>query len=197
MSSIAEAPVSPDGFNRKKWTVRECRRMTETGLLAPGKFELIEGEVISKMGQGRLHIAVVTRIIAVLTAIFGSESVQNQAQIGIGEIDENNDPEPDVAVLRGTVMDYLDREPNPADEVLLVVEASYSSLTGDTTTKARIYAKYGIQEYWVVSILHRELIVFRQPGPDGYSETLVVSETESLVPMAAPESSVRVADLLP
>ena len=192
MSSLAEAPVGPDGFIRKKWTVRECRVMTETGLLTPGKFELIEGEVISKMGQGRLHIAVVTRIIAVLTAIFGSESVQNQAQIGIGELDENNDPEPDVAVLRGTVMDYLHREPNPADEVLLVVEASYSSLTGDTTTKARIYAKYGIQEYWVVSILHRELIVFRQPGPDGYSETLVVSETESLVPMAAPESSVRV-----
>ena len=197
MSSLAEAPVGPDGFIRKKWTVRECRVMTETGLLTPGKFELIEGEVISKMGQGRLHIAVVTRIIAVLTAIFGSESVQNQAQIGIGELDENNDPEPDVAVLRGTVMDYLDREPHPADEVLLVVEASNSSLTGDTTTKARIYAKYGIQEYWVVSIVQRELIVFRQPGANGYAETRVFSESESVAPIAMQEAVVAVVDLLP
>ena len=76
--------------------------MVETGLLTAGKFELVEGEVVYKMGLGRLHIIVVARIIAVLTAIFG-EAVQSQAQIGIGEIDEFNDPEPDVAVLKGTL----------------------------------------------------------------------------------------------
>jgi Uma2 family endonuclease len=197
MTSIAEPPAGPDGFVRKKWTVRECHRMTETGLLAPGKYELIEGEVISKMGQGRLHIAVVTRIIAVLTALFGNESVQNQAQVGIGEVDEFNDPEPDVAVLRGSVLDYLDREPDPATEVLLVVEAANTSLPGDTTTKARIYARHGLPDYWVVSIPRRELIVFRQPGPDGYVETHVISETDSIAPLAAPGSPINVADLLP
>ena len=55
MSSIMLPPVGSDGFVRKKWTVRECRRMTETGLLAPGKFELIEGEVIcTPRGEGVL-----------------------------------------------------------------------------------------------------------------------------------------------
>jgi len=197
MSTVAEPALNPDGFVRKKWTVRECRKMTETGLLEPGKFELIEGEIISKMGQGRLHIAVVTRILAVLTSLFGIESLQNQAQIGVGEIDEWNDPEPDVAVLVGSVDDYVDREPNPATDVRLVVEAAFTSLPGDTTTKARIYARYGLPEYWVVAIKKRELIVFRDPTANGYSKTLVLSEAESVTPLAAPHAHVRVQDLLP
>jgi hypothetical protein len=135
MSSLAILPPREDGFVRKKWSVRECRFLVESGLLTPGKCELIEGEIIFKMGQGRLHIAAITRIIAVLTAIFGDESVQSQAQIGIGEIDEYNDPEPDVAVLRGTVRDFLEREPDPATEFLLAVEAANITLQGDTTTK--------------------------------------------------------------
>ena len=196
MSTIADPTFEMDGFVRKKWTVHDCRVMTGAGLLTPGKFELIEGEVLSKMGQGRLHIAVVTRIVAILSAIFGGDSVQNQAPIGIGKRDEYNDPEPDAAVLRGSVLDYLDNEPDPATDVLLVVEAADSSLPGDTTSKARIYARCGIQEYWVVSIARRELIVFRQPGPDGYAETRVISEAGSVAPLAAQQSIVNVSDLL-
>jgi len=105
MSEITTLPLREVGFIRKKWSVRDCRLMVETGLLTAGKFELVEGEVVYKMGLGRLHIIVVARIIAVLTAIFG-EAVQSQAQIGIGEIDEFNDPEPDVAVLKGTLLNY-------------------------------------------------------------------------------------------
>src|ERR1700722_19629303 len=87
MSSMTVLPPIDDGFVRKKWTVQECRYLVETGVLEPGKFELIQGEIVSKMGQGRLHIAAITRIIEVLAAIFGMKAIQSQAQIGIGEID--------------------------------------------------------------------------------------------------------------
>ncbi len=142
----------------------------KNGLLTPGKFELIEGEILSKWGQGRLHIAVFTQIMAVLSAIFGSRSIQSQAQIGIGENDEFNDPEPDVAVLRGSVLDYLDHEPDPSTDILLAVEAAHTTLRGDITTKANIYSKQGIPEYWVVSITNRELIVHRQPTNEGCAD---------------------------
>lgn len=197
MSRPAALPPREDGFVRKKWSVQECRFLTENGLLTPGKYELVEGEIIFKMGQGRLHIAVITRLIAILSAVFGSDSVQSQAQIGIGEQDEFNDPEPDVAVLQGTVSDYLDREPDPATEVLLAVEASNTSLPGDTTTKALLYARHGVREYWVVAIPRRELIVFRQPTANGYADMTTFSENEAVTPLAAPSSPVRVADLLP
>src|SRR5437588_6627681 len=117
MHQIETLPPRDDGFVRKKWSMRECKFLVDSGLLEPGKYELIEGEIIFKMGQGRLHIAAVTRISAALAILFGYESVQSQAQIGIGELDEFNDPEPDVAILRGTVDDYLEREPDPSTEV--------------------------------------------------------------------------------
>lgn len=101
MSGIAVYPQQEDGFVRKKWRVEECRQLTQNGLLSPGRYELIEGEILEKMGQGRIHIFVVGRIIAILSAIFGGDSIQSQAQIGIGAVDPHNDPEPDVAVLQG------------------------------------------------------------------------------------------------
>lgn len=197
MSRAAVLPLREDGFLRKKWSIHECRLLAEQGLLTPGKYELIEGEVIFKMGQGRLHVAVVTLITAALAAIFGNDSLQSQAQIGIGERDEFNDPEPDVAVLRGTVADYLEREPDPATEVLLVAEASNTTLPGDLTTKARIYARHGLPDYWVVAIPRRELIVHRQPTPDGYAEVAAYGENDSVAPLATPDSPVRVAAFLP
>jgi Uma2 family endonuclease len=196
MSGIAILPPREDGFVRKKWSVQECRLLVENGLLTPGKYELIEGEIIFTRGQGRLHIAAITRIIAALVAIFGSEAVQSQAQIGIGEIDEYNDPEPDVAVLRGSVRDYLEREPDPATEVLLAVETAITTLQGDTTTKAHLYARHGVVEYWVIAIPSRELIVHRQPTADGYIHVQTYSDNDSIVPLAAPNSPVHVADLL-
>lgn len=190
-------PLAPDGFYRKKWTVKECRFLTDNGLLTPGKYELIEGEVIFKMSQDRRHILVVTRLIAVLGAIFGLDSLQSQAQIGIGEHDEFNDPEPDVAVLKGVVGDFLDREPDPATEILLVVEASNTTLRGDATTKASVYARHSVPEYWIVALPTRQLIVHRQPSAGVYADVKTYNAADSMSPLAAPNSLVLVADLLP
>lgn len=197
MATITVLPPGEDGFARKKWSVRECRLLTDSGLLEPGRYELIEGEIVSKMGQSRLHITAVMQIITALMTIFGALSIQSQAQIGIGELDNFNDPEPDVAVLRGTLGDYLEREPDPSTEVLLVVEASLTTLQGDRTTKAQLYARYGIPEYWIVSIARRELIVHRQPTPNGYADVRTYSEQEAVAPLSAPGSLVQVSTLLP
>ena len=190
-------PPREDGFARKKWSVAECKFLTDSGLLEPGSYELIEGEIIFKMGQSRRHIATITRILVALSAIFGLDWLQNQAQIGIGQRDEWNDPEPDVAVLLNGTLTYMNREPDPALEVLLLVEAAASSLKGDTTTKAALYARHGLREYWVVAIDDRQLIVHRGPSADGYAEVRTLTETDVVSPLARPDASVRVADLLP
>jgi Uma2 family endonuclease len=197
MAYTANLSPREDGFMRRKMSASDCRVLAENGLLDPEKYELIEGEIILKGSQGRLHIAVVTRLIAVLGAFFGGDAVQTHAQIGIGEIDEFNDPEPDVAVVRGSLRDHLEREPNPATEILLAVEAANTSLLGDTPTKARIYARQRIQEYWVVSIPHRQLIVLRKPEGEVYTDMSTYNAGEPVSPLAAPDARVQVADLLP
>jgi Uma2 family endonuclease len=196
MSDLAVLAPNDDGFTRKKWTVDECRFLVENGLIDGGKFELIDGEIIYKIGQGRLHVAVITGIIAVLSALFGADSIQSQAPIGIGQSDPYSDPEPDVAVLRGTVEDYVDLDPRPDSDILLVVEASNTTVIGDTTTKARLYAANGVQEYWVVVIPRRELIVFRSPADGEYADVRTWSEGQLVSPLARPESEVSVTSLL-
>jgi Uma2 family endonuclease len=186
-----------DYFPRKRWTAAECERLVSDGLLDGAKFELIEGDIVPKMGQGRLHVIVVTRLIALLSAIFGIDFVQIQAPVGIGEIQETSDPEPDIAVLQNEVRSYGKDSPNPARDVRLAVEAAFTSLRGDLSIKARLYAEAGIPEYWVVDIKGRQLIVFRQPNTEGYSEQLTYSESDSVSPLSAPKASVLVSDILP
>lgn len=184
-------------FPRKRWSRSECEFLVNSGLLEEGHFELIEGDIVSKMGQSRYHIFVVTALVRMLSSIFDPASVQCQAPVGIGALDPYNDPEPDASVLRGTVGQYLSREPDPRTDVLLVAEAALSTVRGDRTIKASLYARYGIPEYWLVDIAARQLVVFRQPSAEGYGQEITLTDAQSIAPLSAPQSAVAVRDLLP
>ena len=73
----------------------------------------------------------------------------------------DSEPEPDVAVVRGSETDYLKRHPEPAD-VCLVIEVSVSSLLTDRY-KAEIYAEAGIPNYWIVNLINSQLESYSQP----------------------------------
>lgn len=197
MSKRAILPMREDGMARKKWSVTECKFLTDNGLLEPGSYELIEGEIIFKMAQDQSHIIGTTAAATILTAIFGGMALIHQANIGIGERDEFNDPEPDIAVVVGNIRDYKTRRPNPATEVLLLIEIANTSFKGDTTVKAAIYARHGLREYWVVAIGNRELIVHRSPTAEGYADVRTYTIGESVAPLARPDSLIAVTDLLP
>ena len=84
----------------------------------------------------------------------------------------------------------------------LVVEVSDSTLRFDLEKKVATYAKALIPEYWVVDLVHRQLIVHRQPkrprsGPARYEEVIVYEADAVVKPLAKPRASVKVADLLP
>ena len=61
-TTLLEAPPSASEEPRKHWTRTEYRRLIETGFLQDGKYELVLGEIIKKMGQGRRHIIIAMRI---------------------------------------------------------------------------------------------------------------------------------------
>ena len=77
----------------------------------------------------------------------------------------DSEPEPDIAVVRGSVRDYLDRHPGPAD-LAVVVEVADTTLRRDRGTKRRIYARSGIECYWIVDLRERQIEVYAEPsGP--------------------------------
>ena len=101
-------------------------------------------------------------------------------------------PHPDFVALRlGTPR----RTPQPED-ILLVAEVADTSLAHDRYTKAPLYARAGIQEYWIVDLNGERIEVYREPSPTGYRTMRIYERGESLSPVFAPDLVVAVDAIL-
>jgi Uma2 family endonuclease len=195
MSSVLTPPPEP-APNRIRITRAMCDNLIKNDLLT-GRYELIDGEVISKVGQNPPHAFVINRLMAWVAAVFGVDFMRVQVTMEVAaEDNEINRPEPDVVVTAQPATAYLDQHPGPAD-VLLVVEVSDTTLRFDLRNKILLYARAGIAEYWVADIVGRRFIVHRQPEGERYTEVLEYGAEDMISPLSRPEASVRVADLLP
>lgn len=127
--------------------------------------ELLEGVLVAREKEGDDHATTQRRL---LRWVFDSVPA-TEADVGAGNpigVTATSEPEPDVALFppggyRGSG--------HPTTATLLI-EVSNSSLRRDLILKARIYAQGGVPDYWVVDLVHREVVVHRSPTPDGYAE---------------------------
>jgi len=181
---------------RKRWTKSECAVLEASGLLNVEHLELVEGELISKMGKNRPHVLALALLVAWVEDTFGRRFVHQEAPIDVAPEDNpTNEPEPDIIVLKRDRTDFRSANPGPED-LWLVVEVADTTLAFDLTTKARLYARAGIVEYWVLDVTGRRLIVHRDPVSGRYASVTAYSETETAVPLAAPQAELRVAGVL-
>lgn len=182
--------------NRIRWTRRQCDAMRDDGLLT-GRYELIDGQLLSKRGQKPPQAYVIRALLTWLTSLFGAEFTQIQGTLDLSETSPDYDePEPDAAVTTLPYTDFSERHPRPVD-LLLLIEVSDTTLRFDLSTKADLYARAGIVEYWTIDIPGRRLIVHRHPSREGYLETLVYHAEEEVTSLARPDAPIRVAALLP
>ena len=190
------APEDETFSDRRRWTRAECERLVKIGFLT-GRYELIDGEILAKMGANAPHRITLLLIEQWLKGLFGFLFVQTQTSI---EVPENarrvNDPLPDAAVTIEQATFYADRNPGPED-ILLLVEVSDSTLKTDLNAKARLYARIGVPEYWVADIPARRLHRHRQPGRSGYAEVAIFEAEQSVSCLARPEAAVTVGELFP
>jgi len=184
---VTEIPrPSPAEPPRKRWTRPECVALETSGIWAQQHLELIEGELLSKMGKKRPHTNVMVIMHAWLLRVFGEQYVNQEAPIDVAPEDNpTNEPEPDLIVLTKPSREFKDN-PQPSD-LRLVVEISDSTLGFDLTTKARLYARARIVEYWVVDIPGRRIIVHRDPPEGQYRSVIAYAEQESVKPLASPD----------
>ena len=182
---------------RKLWTRPEYDELASTGALDQMRLELVEGELIDKMGKKRPHVISLVELQSWLAEVFGARYVNPEAPIDVAPEDNpSNEPEPDIIVLRRKHSEFAKANPRPED-LHLVVEIADTSLMFDLTTKAGLYARAGIVEYWVLDIAGRRLIVHREPQSGRYTSVAVYSEQESVAPLAAPQSQFRVSGAFP
>lgn len=195
---LLEIPSSPPPLipERKRWTRAECTVLEASDLFHHERVELIEGELIRKMGKKRRHVSTLTLLRAWMTQVFTDEFVDTEAPIDVAAEDNPvNEPEPDLIVLDRPTSTF-DQNPGPRN-LRLVVEIADSSLAFDLSTKAILYARAAIVEYWVVDVAGRRLIVHRQPQAGRYQSVIAYGDSEIVAPLAASGRQFPVAAIFP
>jgi Uma2 family endonuclease len=150
----------------RRITVDEYERIIASGALNdPKRVELIDGYMVTKMVKRAEHGFSVKKVLKALeTRLPPGWTWRTEEQVRIPAYDE---PEPDVAIVRGSDDDYRQRIPEATD-VGLLVEVSATNVSADRQ-QASVYARGGIPVYWIVSLVDRRVEVYTDPGPAGYA----------------------------
>lgn len=183
----------------RRWRRAEYDRLVRLGVFQGEPLELIGGQLVVAEPQGSDHASAITRVDYALRAIVPPGwIVRIQAPVSL---DEESEPEPDVAVVPGRPGDY--RHSHPACPALLV-EVAESSLELDRARKGSLYARAAVADYWIVNLVDGVVEVYRDPEPDasatfGYSYRSVtrLAPPATVGPLAFGGERIAVADLLP
>ncbi len=177
-----------------QFTADEYTRMAVEGIIPAGaRVELIDGEIIEMSPIGSRHNAFVDRLTRILVTRLGESAiVRVQGSVRLGE---KVVPQPDFTVLRPRSDFYEDDLPGPGD-VVLVVEVADSSLSYDRSEKSRLYARYGIPEYWLLDLVQHTILVHSEPGPVAYQHVEIRSRDDVWSSHSLPDLCVGGAEIL-
>ncbi len=182
-----------------RWQRTEYDRLVDLDVFRGESIELIGGQLVVAEPQGAYHASAVSTVdYALRAALPPGWTVRLQAPVSL---DDESEPEPDLVVVPGRPADY--RAAHPAHPVL-AIEVAESSLAFDRAQKGSLYARAGIEDYWIVNLVDRVLELYRDPGPDDsgaygwrYRSVTVLAPPAVVVPVAFPSVQIAVADLLP
>jgi Uma2 family endonuclease len=200
MSSVQTAPPFGGYHFFRRFTVEEYHRLTQGGYLEEDDpIELLEGYVVLKMARNPPHDGTIDLVHEALAALLPAGwFLRTQEAVTFND----SEPEPDLAVVRGTVRSYLTHHPGAAD-IGLIVEVADTSLQRDRDDKGRIYARAGIPVYWIVNLVDRRVEVYTLPsGPGstpgyGQRDDYPAGSNVPLLLDGVPLASLPVQDLLP
>ena len=190
--------MSEDHITLRRFMRVEYDRLVELGVFRGEAVELIGGLLLVAEPQGSYHASAVGKVADALRTLLPSGwLVRVQMPVAL---DDQSEPEPDVAVVSGAWADY--RSDHPARPAL-VVEIAETSLVFDRGEKASLYARAGVGDYWILNLVDRVLEVFRDPEPDetapyrwSYRMIERVGPGAVVSLLALPSIHVRVSDLI-
>ena len=157
------------------------------------RFELIGGEIVPMSPKGVPHETVKMELNRFWTKKLPPEiSILTETTL---YINEHEFLEPDFIFWPRSIA-VKDIKPK---DIMLLVEASDSSLNYDLGRKAEIYASIGIREYWVVNATKLTVRVHRLAAGEttagNYPRGKNFAYTQLLTPSLLPILAVRLADL--
>jgi len=191
--------VTQTPLTLRRWKRVEYERLVDLGVFEGEPLELLGGQLVVAEPKGAYHSSGVSTAEYALRAVLPSGwIVRTQLPVSL---DDESEPEPDLVVVPGRPADYRHAHP---ERPALAVEVSDSSLSFDRQQKGSLYARAGVQDYWIVNLVDRVLEIYRDPGPDvsapygwRYRSVVTLTPPASVVPLAFANRPIAVVDLLP
>lgn len=154
-----------------RFSLERYEELVESGAFTTrDRFHLINGYLVARMTQNPPHNtaddlcgAALQRVLPPGWYIRAAKPVRIPSRA--------SKPEPDRAVVRGSIRDYAHRDPDP-QEVGMVVEVSDSSLRDDRDL-TRVYGGGGIPVFWIINLVDRQVEVYSQLGQGGYQSQAI------------------------
>ena len=141
-------------------SVDRYHQMIKTGLLTDDDpVELLEGMLIQKMPKNPAHTLVTGLLLDNLPRLIPSGWHLNFQE---PVTTSTSEPEPDVAIVRGTRFDYRDRHASPEDTAL-IMEVADATLRRDRSLKKQLYARAGVPVYWIINLIKLQIEVYTEP----------------------------------
>jgi Uma2 family endonuclease len=190
------ATTAAEGLPRRVFTVEDVSRMIDAGILREDeRFELVEGEIVMMAAKGILHERIKSALnIAVVRAL------PHDLTLGVAITLRLTDTvmlEPDIAVfpkelLTRSSTGFARLDPGEAH---LVIEVAVTSLAYDRGLKARLYARHGVREFWVVDANERITWVHTGPSGEAWSSVVKHGPQDALATSALPGFSIRLGEI--
>src|SRR5438034_6339599 len=188
------APMATE-ISKRLFTVHDYHRMVDAGILREGdRVELIRGEVIRMSPINPPHNGTIHRANQSLGRIVGDRAIVGvQGSIRLDEYDE---PQPDLYLLRPKADFYASGHAGPAD-IFLIIEVADSSLEYDQDIKMHLYAETRVPEYWVSDIRDERIIAYSDIQGNTYRTIREFQRGDTLKPQLLPECPIAAGLLLP
>ena len=175
-----------------KWTIDEYHSMIEAGLLDNRQVELLQGKIVEMSPEGEAHAYFSSEAEDYLRGLLGDRATSRSGKPIT--LPDDSEPEPDIAVVQKLGREYLQHHPYP-ENIFWLIEYSNTSLEKDLNIKTKIYAEAGIEEYWVVNLKKRQLVIFRDPQESEYASKSTFSDGV-VYPLTFPDLAVEVKRII-
>lgn len=178
MVAVIELKRTASKVSPKRFRVEEFRKMMEAGILPEESgWEILDGFLIDKIKIGSRSAGTIKKVARIFGQLVGNStllSIHNPIHLN-----QYNEPEPDIALLKPRADFYAESHPTPAD-VLLLVEVSDSTVEYDREIKKKLYAEAGIQEFWLVDLKNDTIEVYTQPKNGNYYSARILEAEETI-----------------
>lgn len=181
---------------RRLFTLDEYERLCAAGVFDEDeRIELIHGEILEMPPIGPEHMSSAARLHREFSLHLGRSALVWPQGNSIRLPESNSSPEPDITIVRWRDDYYRHQAPGP-DDVILIVEISKSTLAYDKNLKATLYAKAGIQEYWLVNLIENVVEVYGEPNEGKYQSVRTAGKGETVPLPGGLKGSVAVDEII-